>query len=152
MQKMNWTRVIVGGLLAGLVINICEFLVNGLLLGNQWAAAMKALNRPEQMGVTVELAFWLAGFAIGLYAVWLYVNLRLHFGPGPRTAVIAGIAVWILGSLIASVAPVALHLFPYRLMAIGLLLALVETIAGTWLGAWMYKDQPAVLPAQATGA
>jgi hypothetical protein len=80
------------------------------------------------------------GFLTGIYALWLYATLRPRMGPGPKTAAFAGVAVWILGSLIASVAPIAMHLFPYHLMGIGLLLALVEIVASTVLGAWLYKE------------
>ena len=60
-------------------------------------------------------AFLLVGFLTGIYALWLYATLRPRLGPGPKTAAITGIAVWILGSLFAIVAPVAMHLFPYHL-------------------------------------
>jgi hypothetical protein len=142
MQKINWNRVILGGLLAGLVINICEFLVDGLVLGDQWAASMKSLNRPP-MGGGANAAFVVVGFLIGIYALWLYATLRPRMGPGPKTAAFAGIAVWILGSLLASVAPIAMHLFPYHLMGIDLVLGLVEIVAGTVIGAWLYQDPAA---------
>ena len=139
MQKMNWSRVILGGLLAGLVIDVFEFLVDGLMLGDEWTASMKSLNRPP-MGGGATAAFVLGGFLIGLYALWLYAILRPRMGPGPKTAAIAGLAVWILGSLFASIGPIAMHLFPYHLMGIGLILALVEIVAGTVVGAWLYKE------------
>ena len=142
MQKMNWNRVILGGLLAGLVINICEFLVDGLLLGDQWTASMTRLGKPP-MGAGANAAFLLGGFLVGLYALWLYATLRPRLGPGPRTAAITGIAVWILGSLFASIGPVAMHLFPYHLMGIGLVLALIEIVAGTVIGAALYKEPAA---------
>ena len=46
MAKINMGRVILGGLLAGWVLNIGEFLLNEPILGKQWVAAMEALNRP----------------------------------------------------------------------------------------------------------
>ena len=142
MQKTNWSRVILGGLLAGLVINICECLVNGLGLADQWDASMQNLHRPP-MGGGATAAFLLGGFLIGIYALWLYATLRPRMGPGPKTAAIAGIATWILGSLFASIGPVAMHLFPYHLMLIGIVLALVEIVAGTVIGAWLYKEPAA---------
>jgi hypothetical protein len=42
---------------------------------------------------------------------------------------------------LASRTSLALHLFPRRLMAIGLLVALVEVIAGTLAGAWLYHEE-----------
>jgi hypothetical protein len=142
-MRINWTRVILGGLLAGLVVNICEFLVNGLILSSQWAAAMKALNKSPDMGVGPTAAFWLWGFLIGIYALWLYATIRPRFGPGPKTAVMAGIAVWVPASLLAMIAPAAMHLFRYRLIVIGVVLGLVEIVLGTVIGACLYKEQEA---------
>ena len=48
MGKINWTRVILGGLVAGVVINISEFVLNGVVLAKDMEAAISALGR--QMG------------------------------------------------------------------------------------------------------
>jgi hypothetical protein len=42
MSSINWGRVILGGLLAGVLINVFEFLLNGVVLANDWRAAMLA--------------------------------------------------------------------------------------------------------------
>lgn len=141
MQRINWTRVILGGLLAGVVINAGEFLINGLLLAGRWAAGMKALGRSASLGVLPYAIFNLWGFLIGLFALWLYATIRPRFGAGPRAAVIAAIATWIPGSLLASMEPVALHLFSRRLYAIGVAGALIEIVLATLIGAWLYKDR-----------
>ena len=39
-------RVIVGGLLAGLLINISEFVLNTFVIAKDMEAAMKAMNLP----------------------------------------------------------------------------------------------------------
>jgi hypothetical protein len=142
-MRINWARVILGGLLAGLIINVCEFLVNGVILHDEWAAAMTALNKSPDMGIGPTAAFWLWGFLIGIFALWLYANIRPRFSPGPKTAVITGITVWVPGSLLALIAPAALHLFRYRLIAIGVVLGLVEIVLGTVAGAWLYKEREA---------
>jgi len=142
MQKMNWNRVILGGLLAGLVINICEFLVDGLLLGDQWTAVLKAFHRPP-MGPVATASFVLWGFLVGIYALWLYATLRPRMGPGPRTAAFTGIAVWIIGSLLTTIPAVGMHLFPYHLLGYDLVLTLVEIVAGTVIGAWLYQEPAA---------
>ena len=142
-MRIDWTRVILGGLLAGLIINLCEFLVNGVLLGSEWGGALQALNKSATTGVGPVAAFWLWGFLIGMYAMWLYVSIRPRFGPGPKTAVIAGVAVWVPGSLLAMIAPAALHLFGYPLIAIDVAAAFVEIVGATLLAAWLYKDRAA---------
>jgi hypothetical protein len=43
MGKINIGRVILGGIVAGIIGNILGYLVDGLMLAPQWAAAMKTL-------------------------------------------------------------------------------------------------------------
>ncbi len=42
MGRINMGRVIVGGLLAGLIVNISEFVLNTMVIGLDMEAAMKA--------------------------------------------------------------------------------------------------------------
>src|SRR5713226_3317696 len=44
MAKINWGRVLLGGLVAGLIINAAEYLVNGVILQAKWADAMKGIG------------------------------------------------------------------------------------------------------------
>jgi MFS family permease len=57
---------------------------------------------------------------------------------------IAGVAVWVPGSLLAMITPTALHLFRYRLIAIGVVAGLVEIVIGTIVGAWFYKERQVI--------
>ena len=141
MQRVNWARVILGGLLAGVVINVIEGVVNGIFLAPRWEEGMKALGRSPNLGLPANIAFNVCGFLIGLFAVWLYVMFRTQFGAGPRTAAIAGIATWFACSFLASVPPMAMHLFSRRLMALASAVALVEIVLGTLLGGWLYKEK-----------
>ena len=38
MSKISWARVFLGGLLAGVIINIFEFVTNGVFLAAEWEA------------------------------------------------------------------------------------------------------------------
>ena len=140
MGKINWKRVILGGLLAGLIINVIEYVVNGVVLKESWAEAMKALGRPETMTGGQSAAFIILGFLIGIFTIWLYAAIRPRYGPGPKTAACAASAVWALGYLFAAVPPVALHILPRRLMAIGIVAGLVEMALGALAGAWLYQE------------
>jgi hypothetical protein len=140
MDRINGLRVIAGGLLAGVVINVCEYVGNGVILKDRWAAAMQTLNRPAEYdaGTMAALVIW--GFLVGIFAVWLYAAIRPRYGPGPKTATIAGVAVWLLGYLVTTIPPAVMHMFPRRLLAYGLAIGLVEAVAGTLLGAAIYKE------------
>lgn len=141
MGKINWTRVILGGLVAGVIINIFEYVLNGVVLAQNMQAAINALGK--QMGGGVLAMFIVWGFLVGIFAVWLYAAIRPRYGAGPKTALCAGAAVWGLGYLLASVTPIALNLFPARLMVIGLAVGLVEVLVGTLVGAWLYREATA---------
>jgi len=143
MSKINWGRVIGGGLLAGLVINIVEYLVNGVWLASDWAAAMKALGKSGEYGAAEITVFNLWGFGMGLFAVWLYAAIRPRFGAGPMTAYTAAVAAWVPGYLMANVPPAVFGMFPMRLMLIGIAVGLVEIIVATQLGASLYKEDAA---------
>jgi len=138
MSSINWSRVILGGLLAGLVINVFEFVVNGLILAKDLEAAMTALGRqvgPEQLTMFVA---W--GFLVGIFAVWLYAAIRPRYGAGAKTAICAGSAVWGMGYFLAAVTPVAMKLFPAWIQVTGLAVGLVEVMVATVLGAWLYQE------------
>ena len=136
---MNLSRVILGGLLAGLIINTVEYLVNGVILQKDWNDVMAAMNRPAISGGQIGM-FVLLGFVTGIFAMWLYAAIRPRYGPGPRTAMTAGFAVWFLGNLMASVVPLSLQLMPARMMYIGMGVGLVETLLATVVGAAVYKE------------
>jgi hypothetical protein len=49
MGKINFGRMILGGIVAGIVIDLFEGVTNGLILGKQYADAMIALGRLPNM-------------------------------------------------------------------------------------------------------
>jgi hypothetical protein len=139
MGKINWNRVILGGLVAGVIINVFEWLLNGVIIAKDMEAAMSTLGRQVGGGALAMFTVW--GFLVGIFAVWLYAAIRPRYGAGAKTALCAGAAVWGLGYLLASVTPIALNLFPARLMVIGLAVGLVEVLVGTLAGAWLYREE-----------
>ena len=141
MGRINWTRVILGGLVAGVIINIFEFVLNGVVLAKDMEAAIRALGRQMGGGQLAMFVVW--GFLVGIFAIWLYAAVRPRYGAGWKTALYVGSAVWTLGYLLSSVTPIALHLFPSRLMAVGLTVGLVEVLAATLAGAWLYREETA---------
>ena len=138
MPKINWVRVLLGGLLAGLVINIFEYVTNGVVLAAAWDAAMKALGRHLPMSAIA--VFVVGGFISGIAAIWLYAAARPRFGAGPKTAVLTGFAYWVVGYALPYLGQLPLGLFPRRLLVIGCIVGLVEIIVASVVGAWWYKE------------
>ena len=139
MSSINMGRVVVGGLVAGLLINVSEFVLNAVVLVNDMNAAMAALNRPPiDNGMIVW--FVLLAFGIGIMAVWVYAAVRPRFGPGVRTAICASLVVWGLAYLYPNVSTIVLGLFPTRLMIIATVWGLVEVLVAGVAGAWIYTE------------
>jgi pimeloyl-ACP methyl ester carboxylesterase len=139
MGRINLGRVLVGGLLAGVVINISEFLLNGVVFAEEFNDAMKAMNKPP-IDNSMIVWFVLLGFGIGFMAVWLYAAMRPRMGAGPRTAACAGLVVWGLAYLYPNTFMGIMGLFPTRIMAISSVWGLVEMIVAGIAGAWLYTE------------
>jgi hypothetical protein len=138
MGKINWTRVLLGGLLAGFIINIFEYVTNGVLLAAEWDAAMKALGR--HLYTSAIAVFIVGGFIGGIAAIWLYAAARPRFGAGPKTAALTGFAYWMVGYALPTLDQMPLGLFPKRLLVAGCIVGLAEIIVASLAGAWLYKE------------
>lgn len=138
MGKINLSRVILGGLLAGIIVNISEFLLHTVVLKAQHEAAMSALGKAMPTGGSTMTVWILFGFAWGIAAVWLYAAIRPRFGPGARTGACAGVTAWFFGGFLGSVAMWNMGLFPFN--GVELVWTLVEAIVATIAGAWLYKE------------
>jgi hypothetical protein len=138
MGRINWGRVFLGGLLAGVVINIFEYVTNGVVLAAEWEAAMKALGRQMSNSAIAVFVAW--GFLVGIAAIWLYAAARPRFGPGPKTAAWTGFGCWVLGYALPNFSMAPLGLFPSRLLVIGTIVGLVEITVASVIGAWIYKE------------
>jgi hypothetical protein len=138
-DNINWARVFGGGLVAGLIINIGEFILNEPILGADFAAAMTSMNK-EAPGPGAIMVFVMLSFAIGILAVWLYAAIRPRFGAGAKTAACAGLTVWGLGWLYPMISFVAMDFFPFKIILIASVWGLVEVTLATVAGAWLYRE------------
>jgi hypothetical protein len=138
MTKVNFPRVILGGLLAGIVINVSEFLLHQAVMKEQEVETLKALGRPMPQGGGVILVWVLWGFALGITAVWLYAAIRPRYGAGAGTAVRAGLAAWFLSYLLMTVAMTNIGLLPFS--PLEFVWNLVQDLVATLVGAWVYRE------------
>ncbi|MBI4877377.1 MAG: hypothetical protein HY822_22345 [Acidobacteria bacterium] len=140
MGKINCGRVLLGGIVAGVVINAVEFVMNMYVLAGDWAAVMKSIGKSAEFGAGAIIMFNLIGFAIGIGAVLLYAAIRPRCGAGVQTAIRAGVGVWFFYGLLPSIGFLTMDLFPARLINIGAAYSLAEIVVATVAGAWLYKE------------
>jgi hypothetical protein len=81
MGGINIIGVLKGGLAAALIMNLSQYLLG---------AVVRATGAAPAATIVIRTA------ALGFATVWLYAAIRPRFGPGPRTAIWAGLIVWAL--------------------------------------------------------
>jgi hypothetical protein len=139
MGRINLGGVIKGGLAAGLLMNISEFILNVPVLGPQMDAEFAQRNLPPPTGGAIAL-FVIITFLAGLITVWLYGAIRPRLGPGPKTAVTAGLVVWVLTYLFPNLAFAALGFASAQVAGIASVWSFVEMVLASLLGGWVYKE------------
>lgn len=139
MGKINVQRVIMGGLVAGVVLNVFDFIWYGMVFKTDYDNAMRALNRPP---VSNNMIAWFVAldFLFGIFLIWLYAAIRPRFGPGPKTAAIAGVAYWVLFGLLHALSEGPMGLFPQNLYISGTAAFLVAVVLASLAGAKVYTE------------
>ena len=140
MTKINYGRVVLGGLVAGVVMNVGEIVLNTQVLMKDWEDALRAIGKAPA-GNTAIFAFIILMFVLGILSVWLYAAIRPRFGPGPKTALCAGLAVWALADAFPSISGIPMGVFPARLFIVGTIWGLVEAPLATLAGAYFYREE-----------
>lgn len=139
MSKINLGRVVLGGLLAGLVLNIGEFLLNDVVMGASMKAEFERMRIPDP-GPSFIIVAVLMTFLLGILMVWLYALIRSRLNPGPMTAVIAGVIMWLCIYVYTGVINGLIFGFTINFILIGIIWGLVEYVIAAVAGAWVYKE------------
>jgi hypothetical protein len=141
MAGINMGRVIGGGLVAGLVMNVIDGVTNGAILGARWELETKRLGIDMASGAQSQsLVGWLAfDFLCGITLVWLYAAIRPRYGAGAKTAVCAGLAIWWITHL-AFAAWWFTGLYSFGVIAATTLGGLVAAVAGALAGCALYRE------------
>ena len=140
MNKINLSRVLLGGIVAGLVLNIGEFVLNGFLLADQMQADMKRMNLTPPGGGFVAYAV-VGTFVFGVVAILLYAMIRTRVGPGPRTAILTAAILWFCIYAYSGVVNMMLINVPANTILFILGWGVIEYSLGILAGAAIYKEE-----------
>lgn len=141
MGKINFGRVLLGGIVAGIIIDAFSYVVDGLILKSQWAAANQGNFTTNQI-----VGFCILGLIAGMMIIWFYAACKPRLGTRYRTALNVGLAAWILGYVLPNAGYMYIAQHQHNLMIYTTLGNLVEVLVGTFVGAALYKES-AVLEA-----
>jgi hypothetical protein len=136
MSKINWSRVLGCGLLAGIVWIILGSLVTSLLGRDFAALPNNHLGAPTPTFLVVNVVLDLLE---GISVLWLYAAIRPLYGPGAKTAGIAACAWWFIVSL-GDATWCSFGFFPPHTVVPLMIGTLPAIILATLAGARFYKD------------
>ena len=148
MGKMNVPRIVLGGVVAGILCFIGDGVIHGVLLRQYWAQVMANLGLKMTEDPSHMVYYAAYDLAKALVGVWLYAAIRPRFGPGPRTAVIAAIATWALVIPIALLGLLPSGFFGRRLALVWSIDGLVVMVIAIVIGAWLYREPDGAAPAR----
>ncbi|MGZ3305115.1 MAG: hypothetical protein ACXU8U_04570 [Asticcacaulis sp.] len=145
MKNLNPLRLIIAGLVSGLILYLFESITNGVILAGPWKSWSLITSRAFAMpSMATSLTFWgLQALVAGLAAVFVQVLIKDWAGNRLRAAYVSALIVWVPGWLGLSFDKIALGLEPPLMIYANLLTALLGLLAGQYAAGYIYKDRPA---------
>lgn len=98
-MAMNIKKVVGGGLVAGIILNVVDFITN-YALGARMRAETEAFKpglSDQMMAGNAVISYVIMDLVLGIALVFTYAAIRPRFGPGPRTAFYVALLFWLLG-------------------------------------------------------
>jgi hypothetical protein len=142
MKNLNIVRLLLAGLVSGIIIYGFEAVTNGVILGHDWklwsAFATRVFEMPDE---GLSLALW-AGQALiaGWVGTFVFAAIKDWVGVRPRAAYMSGLIVWATGWLGLSLDNLAVGVVPAKMVFDNLLAALLGCLIGQMVASFIYKD------------
>jgi len=143
MSKVNWWRVLLGGLVATVICFVTDGLLHNFVVNQDWAALTVALEMktvPHEGHGPALISFLDFELGRGLGVAFLYAMMRARYGPGPKTAAWAGIVIWLICSVSGPAQFIPLGFFSHALWLKAGAVQLVTTLAAALAGGALYRE------------
>jgi len=144
MSRINWVRLIIGGVIATIILFLTDGFFHERVVSADWKAVYGNLGVAEPRHSGTGIAYF-AIFELGrgFISMVLYVFMRDHCRPGPKTAVCAGVLTWIAFSVTGPAQFIPLGFFSNTLWIKVAAFQLVTSILAAIAGAAVYKEASA---------
>jgi len=108
---MNWARVILAGMVAGVVTTIVNFVLHGMILGNTYAKYPEVFTQEQANPLT----FFLVGIFIGIPVAILFARTRNSWRKGSLGGAIFGFFLGLVVFFLPMYDSIVIESFPYFL-------------------------------------
>jgi hypothetical protein len=139
-MAINTSKVLVGGIVGGIVANVIDFVSQTYILADMGKAQMAKLNLPTTPSSSSLVWLILLDFVWIIANVWIYAAIRPRFGPGPKTAAYAALVSWVIGGTVAGFFGLS-GIFGLTLFIASSIVALVNSLVSTIVGARFYTEE-----------
>lgn len=139
---INTGKVITGGLAAGVVMNVFDFVTNTYIMAERFKTEMDALNpalMPKMMETSTTITFVALDFLYGILLVLTYAAVRPRFGAGAGTAIKAALLVWAISGT-TWYFTTTMGMFSMSTFTMMAVISLVTFLAAGYVGAMLYKE------------
>ena len=142
MPKINWTRLLVGTLIAAVIMFLSDGFLHERVFGTDWAAVYANLGIAEPRHESAGIVYFVV-FELGraFTAMFLYALMRSFFGAGPKTAVLAGVVGWLAFSVTGPAQFIPLGFYSQALWVKVAAAQLITSMVATVAGAAVYRDR-----------
>ncbi len=141
MSNINWSRVILGGLIAAVILFLTDGFLHERLVGAYWRAIYANLGTSEpQHNGTGIMYFAVFEIGRGLLAIFVYALMRARFGTGAKTAAFAGVVSWLAFSVTGPAQFIPLGFYSNALWIKVASFQLITSIVAAIAGAAPYKE------------
>jgi hypothetical protein len=140
-SRVNGGKLVAGGILAGVVMNICDYVSNNFILATDWEhiARIRNVDMADMSSPSALVTYVVVDLLLGLLVVWTYAAIRPRLGQGPGTAIVAGFMVFFAQALL--MASYSVSFLTWDVFIRGGVLMLVSALAGALAGAWVYAEE-----------
>ena len=138
-ENINKKRLILCGLLAGLILNLGDIYLNGPILADQWSETMQSLNLPP-INMVAMVVFFFMNFLLGIGIVWLYLIFSIRYGRGYRSVFYVIFTVWVLIWFWGYMANMILKIYPPDIVLPSLVWGFFEVGLAAITGSFLYDS------------
>ncbi|MDE3126989.1 MAG: hypothetical protein KGL38_03230 [Gemmatimonadota bacterium] len=142
---MNRQKVFVGGLVAGIILIVLDYISGSHILGPYGTGHAEAMNAAVTATMNSKRAMYggvATDLVLGWSVAWLYAAIRPRMGAGARTAMCAGFFVWLVFAL-AMGSYYLYRLASIEFMCLAAIVMLVELLIASYVAGMMYAEEGA---------
>jgi hypothetical protein len=142
MTDINWSRLVIGGLIASILLFLSDGFLHENIFKQYWDYLYNGLGvaPPQNSHASSMVYFFIFELGRGFGAIFIYALMRPFHGPGPKTAIFAAIAAWLAFSVTAPAQFIPLGFYGRRMWVLIAGAQLVTSIITNIIAAWIYKS------------